>query len=294
MQDALDRLESVHYDCFPSGHTELTILAWWSSRMVSKRLFRVYLAYTPFIIFATVYLRYHYTVDLSGGSRPGAGSDCVGPRDVPEAVQGRSRGGSLRSSRPMDKQPLKEFVEFPYSLYRGDPFWVPPLRIAVKELLDRAKHPFYANAEAEFFLARRDGRVVGRIAAILDRTQQVSRGERRVLRILRIDERPGGGGRSAGAARKWVFDRGAVPAGAGEPLHQLRMRHAGRRLRFQSHGHDDLQPALLPGVDGKGGAAQGQGSLRLRQDAAEVELEKIGRVADRKLARAGSRSGPST
>ncbi len=67
MQSALDRLESAHYDCFPSGHTELTILAWWGSRMVSKRLFRVYLAYTPCIIFATVYLRYHYTVDLLAG-----------------------------------------------------------------------------------------------------------------------------------------------------------------------------------------------------------------------------------
>ena len=67
MQSALDRLESAHFDCFPSGHTELTILAWWGSRMVSKRLFRVYLAYTPCIIFATVYLRYHYTVDLLAG-----------------------------------------------------------------------------------------------------------------------------------------------------------------------------------------------------------------------------------
>ena len=46
---------------------------------------------------------------------------------------------------------------------------MPPLRIAVKELLDRKKHPFYANAEAEFYLARQDGRVVGRIAAIIDR-----------------------------------------------------------------------------------------------------------------------------
>ncbi len=40
MQSTLDRLESAHYDCFPSGHTELTILAWWGSRMVSKRLFQ--------------------------------------------------------------------------------------------------------------------------------------------------------------------------------------------------------------------------------------------------------------
>ena len=68
MQTALDRLESAHYDCFPSGHTELTILAWWGSRMISNRWFRVYSAYTPCIIFATVYLRYHYTVDLLAGA----------------------------------------------------------------------------------------------------------------------------------------------------------------------------------------------------------------------------------
>jgi membrane-associated phospholipid phosphatase len=68
MQSALDRLESAHYDCFPSGHTELTVLAWWGSRMASKRLFKVYFAYTPSIIFATVYLRYHYTVDVMAGA----------------------------------------------------------------------------------------------------------------------------------------------------------------------------------------------------------------------------------
>jgi membrane-associated phospholipid phosphatase len=68
MQATLDRLESAHYDCFPSGHTELTILAWWGSRMVSNRLFRAYFAYTLCIIFATVYLRYHYTVDLLAGA----------------------------------------------------------------------------------------------------------------------------------------------------------------------------------------------------------------------------------
>jgi membrane-associated phospholipid phosphatase len=67
MQAALDRLESAHYDCFPSGHTELTILAWWCSRTISKPLFWAYLAYTLLIIFATVYLRYHYTVDLLAG-----------------------------------------------------------------------------------------------------------------------------------------------------------------------------------------------------------------------------------
>jgi membrane-associated phospholipid phosphatase len=68
MQATLDRLELANFDCFPSGHTELTILAWWCSRMVSKRVFLAYSAYTPFLIFATVYLRYHYTVDVLAGA----------------------------------------------------------------------------------------------------------------------------------------------------------------------------------------------------------------------------------
>jgi len=68
MQQSLDKLESAHYDCFPSGHTELTILAWWSSQKVSNWLFWIYFPYTLSIIFATVYLRYHYSVDLLAGA----------------------------------------------------------------------------------------------------------------------------------------------------------------------------------------------------------------------------------
>jgi membrane-associated phospholipid phosphatase len=67
LQGTLDTLESAHYDCFPSGHTELTVLACWGSRKLSKVTFGAYLAYTPCIIFATVYLRYHYTIDVLAG-----------------------------------------------------------------------------------------------------------------------------------------------------------------------------------------------------------------------------------
>lgn len=67
-----------------------------------------------------------------------------------------------------NRQTRKQFLEFPYQLYRGDPNWVPPLRLAQKELFDTRKHPFYAHADVEFFLALREGRPVGRIAAILD------------------------------------------------------------------------------------------------------------------------------
>lgn len=68
LQATLDHLESKAWDCFPSGHTELSMLACWGSRMISKRLFWIYLAYTLSIISATVYLRYHYTIDLLAGA----------------------------------------------------------------------------------------------------------------------------------------------------------------------------------------------------------------------------------
>jgi len=68
LRDLLDALESPHFDCFPSGHAEMTILAWWTTRRISKRLSSIYLAYTLLILLATVYLRYHYTVDLVAGA----------------------------------------------------------------------------------------------------------------------------------------------------------------------------------------------------------------------------------
>lgn len=63
---------------------------------------------------------------------------------------------------------LDEFIRFPWSLYKDDPNWVPPLRSAERKTLDRAKNPFWRHAEAEHFLARRDGRVIGRISAIVN------------------------------------------------------------------------------------------------------------------------------
>lgn len=67
LQQVLDRLESAHYDCFPSGHTEMTLIACWMSRRISGRLFVAFCVYTASIMFATVYLRYHYTVDVFAG-----------------------------------------------------------------------------------------------------------------------------------------------------------------------------------------------------------------------------------
>ena len=65
---------------------------------------------------------------------------------------------------------LREFVELPYRLYAEDPHWAPPLRSDVREILDEAKNPFWTHARRTLFLARKEGRVVGRVAAIVDDT----------------------------------------------------------------------------------------------------------------------------
>jgi GNAT superfamily N-acetyltransferase len=57
------------------------------------------------------------------------------------------------------------FIKFPWEIYRDDSAWVPPLLIERKEFLDRKKHPFYEHGDAALFLARRDGKIVGRIMA---------------------------------------------------------------------------------------------------------------------------------
>lgn len=60
------------------------------------------------------------------------------------------------------------FIKFPWQIYKNTPNWVPPLISDRKKVMDRQKNPFYKHAEVEYFLARKNGRILGRIAAILN------------------------------------------------------------------------------------------------------------------------------
>jgi GNAT superfamily N-acetyltransferase len=67
------------------------------------------------------------------------------------------------------KRDLNAFIKLPFRLYAGEEYWVPPIIADRKRFLDRSKNPFFEHGEAEYFLARRDGAVVGRITAQVDR-----------------------------------------------------------------------------------------------------------------------------
>lgn len=74
----------------------------------------------------------------------------------------------MRIELVSDKRAMDEFIRFPWKVYHGNPNWVPPLISEMKFILGD-RNPFFHHAEAAYFLARSNGNVVGRIAAIVDR-----------------------------------------------------------------------------------------------------------------------------
>lgn len=83
---------------------------------------------------------------------------------------------SLRRSGVVDihiekvktKKDFKKFIYFPWKVYKNNPNWVPPLIADMKEKLDKKKNPFFEHSDMELFLAYKNNKAVGRIAAILD------------------------------------------------------------------------------------------------------------------------------
>src|SRR5436190_15824810 len=68
--------------------------------------------------------------------------------------------------RPVEtKQDRKAFVDLAWEIYKDDPAWVPPLKDEVHGLITPGKNPWFEHAKAEFWLAERGGKVVGRISA---------------------------------------------------------------------------------------------------------------------------------
>ena len=72
----------------------------------------------------------------------------------------------IEITKVQSKRDIKQFVTFPWKIYKNDPVWVPPLISQQKEMLDKTKHPFFEHSDAEFYLARRGKEIVGTVATI--------------------------------------------------------------------------------------------------------------------------------
>ncbi len=65
-----------------------------------------------------------------------------------------------------NRKQVQRFINLHFRLYANHPQWVPPIRSDIALMLDHRKHPFYEHSTADFFMVVRDGRDVGRIAAL--------------------------------------------------------------------------------------------------------------------------------
>jgi len=84
------------------------------------------------------------------------------------------------------RRDLKAFIRFPHKLYRGNPYWVPNLDFDEWNTLRPEKNPAFDHCQAKYWLAFRQGRIVGRIAAILNR-KHIDKWQQRYLRFGWVD-----------------------------------------------------------------------------------------------------------
>jgi hypothetical protein len=101
---------------------------------------------------------------------------------------------------------MDRFIRLPFALYASDPNWVPPLLLEREEALSPKKNPYFQHAEAKFWLARQDGRDVGRISAQIDRL--VKDPEVGHFGMIAAEDRPEVFAALFAAAEGWLRERG--------------------------------------------------------------------------------------
>lgn len=119
---------------------------------------------------------------------------------------------------------LKKFVQLPYELYSENAYWVPPIKADELKSLQKATNPAYANCEAQFWIAFKNNKVVGRIGAIINHDANAKTGEKmcRISRIEFIDDKEVSK-QLLSTAEKWAKEKGM--AGIHGPLGFTNLDH---------------------------------------------------------------------
>jgi GNAT superfamily N-acetyltransferase len=191
---------------------------------------------------------------------------------------------------PVDgKQRLKDFIEFQYTLYKNDPLFVPQPRLAMHDLLNREKHPFYKNSDVEFFLARKNGEIVGRIAAIFDRAHNQFHQEKAGFFgfFESVNDQDVAAALLA-RARDWTRAKGAACLRG--PMNPSTNYESGALIE----GFDlspmvmmTYNPRYYPALFEAAGLRKAKDLLAYCSHAQNIEMDKIERVAERALKQNG-------
>jgi len=76
---------------------------------------------------------------------------------------------------------IKKFIKFPVKIYDNCDYWVPPLISEEKKLLDKNKNPFFEHSKMKTFIAKQDGKILGRVAAIINKNHNETHDEKVVF-----------------------------------------------------------------------------------------------------------------
>ncbi len=177
----------------------------------------------------------------------------------------------------------KEFIAFQYEVYRSEPKFVPPLLMDRENFLNNKKNPWFEFGSAALFLARKGGKVVGRIAAVDDPRYNEFHGTKigwfglfecfddlEVAKALLAE------------AEKWVKAKGMTEImGPSNFSLEQRVGVPRRRLRQGAGADDAVQPGLLPEAGGAGGYAKAKDLWAWEVDLTKPVPEKIARVAEK-------------
>lgn len=108
-----------------------------------------------------------------------------------------------------DRRGLGRFIRFPFSLYRGNRYWVPPLLMDEWNTLDSRKNPAFKHCRTAFFMAHRDRRPVGRVVAIIN-DRYIEKWKNRHCRFGWLDfvDDPEVSRALMDAVEQWARDRG--------------------------------------------------------------------------------------
>jgi GNAT superfamily N-acetyltransferase len=121
----------------------------------------------------------------------------------------QSRAVTVEVEPVASRGDLREFIELPFRLHANEEQWIPPLRIERRLFLSPRFNAFFKHGEAQLFLARREGRVVGRISAQIDTAFNDFHGNAwGMFGFLELEDDIDAMRALLGAAEGWLRERG--------------------------------------------------------------------------------------
>lgn len=119
-------------------------------------------------------------------------------------------GASVEVRPVATRGELRTFIKLPWRLYRNEPRWVAPLLMDLKKRLDQKRNPFFKHAEAQYFLAWRGDRPVGRISAHIDRNlNEFQDNDWGLFGWFECEDDPEAARALLDTAERWLRERGA-------------------------------------------------------------------------------------